>query len=82
MSNDLVYNCTECSNPCLNNQNSLCCDNCDKWTHLYCTNITMKRFNFLSTSDATFFCHSCLQKITYPVCLKYEMRDKIVFFCE
>ena len=49
------YPCTICHSACLDNENSLCCDDCDNWTHLKCTNLSFKRFKFLSNSNSKFY---------------------------
>ena len=46
------------------NENSICCDLCDQWFHLRCSNITLKIFKsvFVGT-DSVWFCKSCLDSI-------------------
>ena len=52
LNSTITYNCTKCQDHCLDNEDSLCCDNCDEWTHFSCTKITKKHFKHLSSSLA------------------------------
>ena len=58
-----------CGNPCIENrQNSLCCNICDEWVHLKCTDLTLPGFQDLNSSDKPFYCNNCLfGRTDYPL---------------
>ena len=66
----LSYLCTLCKEPCLESQDCLGCDYCDEWTHLKCTNLSTKQFNYLSKSKSPFYCSSCHRNIICSICSK------------
>jgi len=45
------------------NQRAIQCDFCDHWTHLSCTTLSRPKYELLSTSDDTFYCYSCSQRL-------------------
>ena len=54
------YPCVQCQKPCKENQNSIECDECKKWTHLKCTELTNEQFSKLSEKpEETWDCQKC-----------------------
>ena len=57
------YLCRKCSKPVFNHHNSLCCDNCNFWTHLKCSGLNLDTYNSLTQSNSSastfWFCNVC-----------------------
>ena len=66
--------CSVCGKSCITNrQNCLCCNICDEWVHLKCTDLTLNDFNFLSSPEnfeKPYYCNLCLfgknQSLSHP----------------
>ena len=55
-----------CGKPVKSNQKSIACDQCDKWVHLKCTDLSQGQFDFLSQNeDSTFYCLHCKPRTSY-----------------
>ena len=52
------YPCAICSNLVID-EDSICCDACDLWVHLKCTNLSYDQFKILGDSDRPFYCYNC-----------------------
>ena len=62
MANNIVknVNCSKCTKVVYENSNCICCDDCQNWFHLRCTNLNLKEFNkFTKDSSLTFCCDFC-----------------------
>jgi hypothetical protein len=59
----IKYPCTNCKKGARSNQRAIQCDFCDEWTHMKCTTISLSQFNKLSTSDETFYCTKCIDRL-------------------
>ncbi|CAG2205039.1 unnamed protein product [Mytilus edulis] len=59
----IKHPCTDCKKSVRSNQKAFQCDFCDNWTHLKCTNISTTQYHILSTSDDTFYCYECSQRL-------------------
>ena len=58
------YRCGKCQKHVYDHQNSICCDNCDVWTHLKCTNLTLKEYNKHKIGfEKSWFCIPCKNEI-------------------
>ena len=56
----LMFPCVKCHKSCRKNQQSICCDSCNNWTHLRkCTNLNETEFSYLADSDDSYFCVKC-----------------------
>ncbi len=77
-----TFKCTKCQLPCLDSENSICCDDCDEWTHLSCTKLTVKQFQHLSSSDTKFYCPSCHLKSICPICSKVCRHNQNCILCD
>ena len=56
-------NCRRCSKNVLN-ENSICCDICNSWFHLQCTDINLKEFqNILLDENSVWYCRFCNSEI-------------------
>ena len=54
------FPCTVCSNPVRSNQQGICCNMRDKWTHASCSHINKDDVQRLQTNDAMeWYCPSC-----------------------
>ena len=54
------YPCLKCTKPVKKNQKGIECNNCVKWVHLKCTNLTEEQYNFLETNEnVPFYCLLC-----------------------
>ena len=76
------YPCTVCSHTCSTGQASICCDECDKWTHYNCTNLSFRKFKYLSKSSSSYYCDSCLISVTCPCCNKKCTAKQNCIFCQ
>lgn len=74
-------NCIKCMNPFLDNQDSICCDECDGWLHLSCSQLTFKQFSTLSSTDNPFYCPACCLKMECPTCSKICKVGQSSIFC-
>ena len=52
------FPCLHCNRAVRNNQNAILCVNCNKWSHLKCTDVPDKLFN----SNEDWICDLCLWK--------------------
>ena len=55
--------CHKCNIRFKSNDNSICCDLCQKFYHLRCSRLTKKYFFGLSYSDESWFCRPCNELI-------------------
>ena len=54
------YPCVTCIKPCKENQNSIECDECKKWTHLKCTEINNEQFTEIADHpERKWYCQKC-----------------------
>ena len=54
------YPCTHCTKQCRINQQSIECTECQKWTHLKCTNLTQIQFqNHTNNPNEAWKCSTC-----------------------
>ena len=54
------YPCVKCSKPVKINQKGLECNNCYKWVHFKCTNLTEAHYTYLEVnSNIPFYCLAC-----------------------
>ena len=68
-----ITKCPKCIKIVYDNANSICCDDCDNWFHLRCTQLKLKDFKeFTNNPKLNFYCNFC---VNYK-CLKC---DKPVF---
>ena len=66
---DVVYNCLECTLPCIDTQKALLCERCDQWAHIACAGIEEEIYDvfFKHGSKLTafrYFCKKCDDKVT------------------
>ena len=58
------YPCVACLGPCkMNCQDSICCNLCDEWTHVKCSNLSIDAFRkycLPENSEIPFWCDNCL----------------------
>ena len=58
------FPCLVCGRACIDNrQNSICCNICDEWVHLKCTDLSLEQFHALVSPDHTgtpYYCTNCL----------------------
>ena len=60
--NEISTNCIKCKKIVLDNQNSICCDDCDGWLHLKCSGLTLKEHKKLGNDKkSTFKCKFCIK---------------------
>ena len=54
------YPCVRCIKPCKENQNSIECDECKKWTHLKCSEINNEQFREITDHpEHKWYCQKC-----------------------
>ena len=54
------YPCRKCFKPVKSNQKGLECNNCIKWVHFKCTNLTDTQYNFLEeNNEVPYYCFIC-----------------------
>ena len=59
MTSEKIDKCIKCRKQVAENQNSICCDECNGWIHLKCSGLTKKKFLQLD-SNTPFKCNFCL----------------------
>lgn len=67
---NIVYPCTICDAACLDDEDCICCDGCDKWTHLKCSKLSVRKFKSLCNNNKPFYCDSCLSNMNCYFCDK------------
>ena len=50
--NRLSWPCSVCNRNCLNNQASICCDSCEKWTHISCDGTSVEQYRQLQSAGS------------------------------
>ena len=54
------YPCVACLKPCKENQNSIECDECKKWTHLKCAGVSNEQFlEITDHPERKWYCQKC-----------------------
>ena len=53
------YPCKICNKPVAKSHRALQCDECDKWVHIKCGNVTPIEYETLGASSAVWICHLC-----------------------
>ena len=56
------FPCSVCEKPVAINHEDVCCDVCNRWVHIRCSNICKKTYSDLKKDPAPWFCKSCMQK--------------------
>ena len=51
MVDSIEFSCIVCMDNCIEDQEAICCDMCENWTHLKCINLSHKKFDLLSKSS-------------------------------
>ncbi len=77
-----VFNCTVCNLSCSYNKCSICCDECNNWTHLSCTKLSVNRFKLLSKPQTPFYCDNCYLKSMCPICCKSCKENQNCICCD
>ncbi|VDI46163.1 Hypothetical predicted protein [Mytilus galloprovincialis] len=57
--NDSSYPCSICSHECTWDSDAIVCDNCDKWCHIGCVNISPSMYEKFGNSSALWICPIC-----------------------
>ena len=65
-----LFPCIVCQVSFSNEQASICCDSCEKWTHFHCTKLTRIKFKYLSSSNSPYYCSYCHLQNSCPHCKK------------
>ena len=53
------FPCTICTNPVKTNQRGICCDQCDRWLHTQCCNVSDSTYENLANSSCAWICPEC-----------------------
>ena len=57
------YPCVVCSVGVKSNQKGICCDSCDRWIHLKCTNHSLSEYNaFCENPSLPYYCPDCISQ--------------------
>ena len=51
-----IYPCSVCSEAVTWEQDAICCDACDVWSHKMCVGMSISFFNNLASSDVSWIC--------------------------
>ena len=51
--------CSRCNRAVRSNQRGICCDQCNRWFHIRCSNISTEDYTLLSSNSETWVCLSC-----------------------
>ena len=65
------YVCSVCKKSILYQRKAICCDHCNQWVHIKCTNLTDLDYNLLKSKDENWYCMLCTPEIL-PSCQIYE----------
>ena len=61
--NRLKWPCSVCNRNCLNNQDAICCDSCDRWCHISCDGTSVEQYRQFqaagSDHTAPWYCLVC-----------------------
>ncbi len=63
--NEIKDPCTKCGGEC-HRFDIIQCDECDKWTHLVCTDLTKEQFDDLGQSSDSFYCSKKCELKVFP----------------
>ena len=63
MQNGNVDKCSLCLKLVRYNQKGICCDICNLWVHLKCTNLTLCDFNPFVITNELFYCQICISSV-------------------
>ena len=44
------------------NVNSICCDNCERWLHVQCSDLNSYEYNFYRSNKDHFYCKDCVSE--------------------
>ena len=44
------------------NVNSICCDNCERWLHVQCSDLNNYEYNFYRSNKDHFYCKDCVSE--------------------
>ena len=58
------FPCGRCGRAVKSNQRGICCDQCDRWHHVACTNLIGEEYARLSNSLESWVCAACLTLTT------------------
>ena len=58
------FACGICNRAVKSNQRGLCCDQCDRWFHAECANISCDEYTRLSNSSESWVCAACFHTLT------------------
>ena len=56
------YSCGVCSKIVAKNRNAVCCDKCDIWVHMVCSNLSKYCYRKLQKDNSPWLCVDCLKK--------------------
>ena len=79
------FPCTKCKKACkskeiiVEGEESICCDECEKWVHFECTNLNGDELEEFSSSDKRFVCDRCLN--TCQICHKLCRKNQKLIRC-
>ena len=77
------FPCTKCRKACKKvveiGDESICCDECNKWVHYKCTNLSNEELELYEMSDKKFTCDRCLS--TCLICKKYCKINQKAIVC-
>ena len=77
---DHPLKCPKCNLTSWHNTRSICCDSCNEWFHLKCTNFTTQQFRDLSTNvEKEWVCDTC--NSTCNTCAKIVNYRQNSIFC-
>ena len=65
-----------CGKPVKSNQKSIACDQCNKWVHLKCTDLSTEQFDFLRENvESFFYCLHCKPRNSYADLIFDQTQD-------
>ena len=74
----IKYPCagTGCGKPVKSNQKSIVCDQCNKWVHLKCTDLSTEQFDFLRENvESVLYCLQCKPRNSYADLIFDQIQD-------
>ena len=81
MVDSIEFPCIVCMDNCIEDQEAICCDMCENWTHLKCINLSRKKFDLLSKSSLPYDCCKCYLTIICAKCNKNCTTKQNAIYC-
>jgi len=69
--------CPKCGNKCLDEERCVLCEVCDKWFHIKCQKISVRKYNEMASDNKMYVCSEKCQSSLLP----FSACDNVDFLC-